>query len=211
MSDIDPGTPANGGFSALTKRDGVADAITRMTHVTDEMVEAAQHATRRDGFGIMPHSEVRAALEAALAARKPVNVDGDIVQLITGRYANHPIPMAAVGLIERQAEEIADNEAFVSILQKEVQRLTAERAKLIERQAEEIAELQSAIANREESVLYAKVDEMAAIVERLTAERAELIEALRLVAYPMEDLIRRTIVLDHARALLERLGAVIRD
>lgn len=179
MSDIDPGTPANGGFSALTKRDGVADAITRMTHVTDEMVEAAQHATRRDGFGIMPHSEVRAALEAALAARKPVNVDGDIVQLITGRYANHPIPMAAVGLIERQAEEIA--------------------------------ELQSAIANREESVLYAKVDEMAAIVERLTAERAELIEALRLVAYPMEDLIRRTIVLDHARALLERLGAVIRD
>lgn len=47
MSDIDPGTPANGGLSALTKRDGVADANT--TSLTNnELIAALEKATGPD-------------------------------------------------------------------------------------------------------------------------------------------------------------------
>jgi hypothetical protein len=142
-----------------------------MTQVTDEMVAAASYAYEAG-------EDMRAALEAALAAREPDAGDWaafgasdaacykwpeDTSEHKALRAAYIEGAAAQADLIERQAEEIADNEAFVSILQKEVQ--------------------------------------------RLTAERAELIEELRPFVYPIDDAIQRAVALDRARALLERLGA----
>ncbi len=91
-------------------------------------------------------------------------------------------------LIERQAEEIADNEAFVSILQKTVQRLTAERAELIE-----------ALRPFSEWSLELKgMDDDNLLLATYDKER----EGNR---FGTVGDCRR------ARALLERLGAVIRD
>lgn len=162
-----------------------------MTQVTDEMVAAASYAYEAG-------EDMRAALGAALAVRVSAKLSAERLRCtVTGNL---------VGTDTRMVGHPCACQTCVA-------------ADMIERQAEEIAELQSTIANREESVLYAKVDEMAAIVERLTTERAELIEALREMVdtqQSWEDSVSKIVgrpvlpfarAIDRACALLERLGA----
>ncbi len=95
-----------------------------MTQVTDEMVRASVQAARRyarDVMGVaceVDDPTMRAALEAALAVRKPIDADiGEIIGTLrswaaaldipSGPFANEDIS-ASANLIERQAEEIAE-------------------------------------------------------------------------------------------------------
>ena len=113
-----------------------------MTQVTDGMFKVARDVYIEEG-------NLRAALEAALEVRKPIDADiGEIIGTLrswaaaldipSGPFANEDIS-AAADLIERQAEEIAQLKDFTASLEnqgdaliKEVKRLTAERADLIE-------------------------------------------------------------------------------
>ncbi len=202
-----------------------------MIQVTDEMVEAAQQATRLAGFGIMPHSEVRAALESALAVREK-NSDGltdDQIaychELADNRRAEWRNDLVARLRRKMPALGIVDSGVPNTLMD--------QAADLIERQAEEIAVQQDKIANRER--LYAEAYK---VIGTLTAERAdlqhdierhlqhisgyeteraELIEALRPIAVDLGDpnwddmgLAELELTVGDCRracALLERLGA----
>ncbi len=171
-----------------------------MKQVTDEIVSVAVAEARRyarDVMGVaceIDGQTMRAALEAALAVLETNNDDLTDDQIA---YCHERADSRRVEWRNDLVARLRRQKPAIGIVDSGVPNtLMDQAADLIERQAEEIAELQSAIANRKESVLYAKVDEIAAIVERLTAERADLIEALKIFDY---------------RALLERLGAVIRD
>lgn len=159
-----------------------------MTQVTDQMVIAAEEGwSRADNSECSPRECWHAALEAALAVREPTQ-HNDVLAALRGVTPNNKLASDAADLIERQAEEIADNEAFVSILQKEVQRLTAERAELIEALrpfSEWSLELKGM---DDDNLLLATYD------KAREGNRFGTVGDCR-----------------RARALLERLGAVIRD
>ena len=145
-----------------------------MTQVTDEMVAEAC-------FVYQQQRNMRAALEAALAvrnSRRPPDICYKLREQAESTHSSgfitvsisYPICAEAADLIERQAEEIADNEAFVSILQKIVQLLTTER----NAQAEEVERLKGFVG-----ALEKQTDILNEAANRLTAERAELLEALQ--------------------------------
>ena len=81
--------------------------------VTDEMIEAAQQSAKRDGFGMLPRREVRAALEAALAAAPKTVSTNEIVSKLAD----------AADFIERQAAEITRAADFIERQAAEITRL----------------------------------------------------------------------------------------
>ncbi len=117
-----------------------------MTQVTDEMIRAAVQTARRyarDVMGVaceVDDPTMRAALEAALAVRKPIDADiGEIIATLrswaaaldipSGPFANEDISSAA-DLIERQAEEIAQLKDFTASLENQGDALSAEVKRL---------------------------------------------------------------------------------
>ncbi len=156
-----------------------------MTQVTDEMVRAAVQTARRyarDVMGVaceVDDHTMHAALDAALAVRKPIDADiGEIIATLRSWAAALDIPSGPFA-----------NEDISAA------------ANLIERQAEEIAELKAELIPSRE------------LIDTLRAERAELIEALTRILsnQPIKNVCGWYPEMSSARALLERLGAVIRD
>ena len=96
-----------------------------MTQVTDEMVVAAEEGwSLADNNECSPKECWRAALEAALAVRKPAAHD-DILHALRNVHPDNKLASDAADLIERQAEEIARHKEVICML-------TDERAELIE-------------------------------------------------------------------------------
>lgn len=149
-----------------------------MTQVSDEMVEAAMKSVQRHAPFHISTTAMRAALEAALAVRKPIDPD---VEKITGTLRSWAVAL------DIPSGPFANEDISAA-------------ADLIERQTEEIAELKADYLRRHKDAC----DRMEENI-RLTAERAELIEALRPFTDPMQTLPSTNTM--RARALLERLGA----